>query len=558
MRALLFVVVAIALTACARMGDPDAVSQDGKTEAPDERATASSKANTTGVGSEDDPRQVPHLSGTASAFGVQTGSTYHPQLREAALRSARSREEPDFWGRLLPELQLETPDHRQVETFVQFYRNNQAYLDRVFERGQPFLPYILDEVEKRDLPPDLALLPIVESAFRPFAYSPGRAAGIWQFTPGTGRHFDLKQNWWYDGRRDVLAATDAALDYLEELEARYGSWELALAAYNAGPATVAAAVRRNQARDQPTDFWSLPLPRETRSYVPKLIALSHVLRNAEQYGLDLPTIPSGQGFAVVELETPLDLVRASELAGVDIERLYQLNPGLNRWATPPNGPSRLLVPPDAADRFRNRLAQLDRDDRMQWTRHRIQSGETLSQIADQYRTTVAVIKRFNRIQGNTIRAGEHLVIPTASSKGEAYSLSLPQRLANIRNSGPDGRTRVVHEVRRGESLWEIARRFNVELERLAEWNGMAPGDTLRSGQRLAVWVPKGTASGDRNSTRLRYRVREGDSLWTIAQEFNVPLQRLRSWNGLGEEPIIRPGDRLTIYVDPTQMAEHRG
>jgi len=557
MQVLLPLILLVALAGCAPMDDPNAVSPE-EGEPPGGPTSPGPKGDAAGASTGEPPDQVPRLSGTPAGLGGQPGSRYHSQLREAALRSAGTRKEPGFWEELLPELRLEAPDQRQVQTFIRFYRNNQAYLDRAFERGQPFLPYILNEVEKRALPPDLALLPLVESAFRPFAYSPGRAAGIWQFTPGTGRHFDLKQNWWYDGRRDILAATDAALDYLEELETRYGSWELALAAYNAGPGTVSAAIRRNRARNQPTGFWNLPLPRETRSYVPKLLALSHVLRNAEQYGLDLPPVPSKQGFAVVELDAPLDLTRASELADVDIERLYRLNPGLNRWATPPNGPNRLLVPPEAAERFRNRLAELSRDDRMRWTRHRIKSGQTLAQIADRYRTTVSVLKRVNRIPDDTIRAGEHLIIPTASSEGEDYPLSLPQRLAEIRNNGPDGRTRIVHEVNRGESLWEIARRFNVELERLAEWNGMAPGDTLRSGQRLAVWVPKGRASGDSESTRLRYRVREGDSLWTIAREFNVPLQRLRSWNGLGQERLIHPGDRLTIYVDPTHLAEHRG
>jgi membrane-bound lytic murein transglycosylase D len=489
----------------------------------------------------------------------EAGLGLRAPLRDAARDQAEQRRvERDFWATFLPKLEMEAVDHHQVQAFIRFYRTHEAYLQRVFERGRPFLPYILAELERRDMPADLALLPVVESAFRPFAYSPGRAAGIWQFTPATGRHFGLKQNWWYDGRRDVLAATDAALDYLERLHGRYDSWLLALAAYNAGPGTVNGAIRRNQYRNEATDFWSLDLPRETTGYVPKLLAISHVVRNTEEYGLTLPDIPNRKGFAVVDLEAPLDLARAAELAGIDIETMYRMNPGLNQWCTPPNGPQRLMVPRAKAERFRERLAELDPKERVRWVRHRIQSGETLSEIASSYQTTVGMLKRVNNLAGSRISAGDHLVIPTASSEDHEYALSRPQRLAAIRQSGPAGRTRVLHEVDRGESLWEIAQRFGVQLGQLAEWNGMAPGDTLHAGQQLAVWVPKGDTSGSGQAQRLRYRVRQGDSLWTIAQDFNVPVQRLRSWNGLGSDPIIHPGDRLTIYVDPTRLAEHRG
>ena len=543
----------LVLGGCAQM-------QEGAALLPDwgEAADAPDATQAQARASVADDREILRVPQVAVSAGT-AGAVLPEPVRDAARKQAAERAATsDFWSDYLPRLEMEAVDHHQVHAFIRFYRTNEAYLNRVFERGRPFLPHILAELKKRDMPADLAMLPVVESAFRPFAYSPGRAAGIWQFTPATGRHFGLKQNWWYDGRRDVLAATDAALDYLERLHGRFDSWLLALAAYNAGPGTVNSAIRRNRYRNEATDFWSLDLPRETTGYVPKLLALSHVMRNLDKYDIELPEVPNQAGFAVVDLEAPLDLARAAELAGTDIEALYRLNPGLNQWCTPPNGPQRLVVPAGAKERFKQRLAELDPDERVRWVRHRIDQGQTLSEIASRYQTTVAMLKRVNNLGGSRITAGDHLVIPTASSKGHEYALSRPQRLAAIRQAGPSGRTRILHEVDRGESLWEIARRFGVKIGRLAKWNGMAPGDTLHAGQQLAVWVPKSSASGSDRSTRLRYRVRQGDSLWTIAREFNVPLHRLRHWNGLAEDPIIHPGDRLTIYVDPTRLAEHRG
>ena len=482
-----------------------------------------------------------------------------PAAKPAALvRSARQAafERKGFWPRLTADLTFPVPDHPQVQAFIRFYSEHPAYLDRVFERGRPFLPYIVAQVRQRDMPLDLALLPVVESAFRPFAYSHGRAAGIWQFTPRTGRHFGLDQNWWYDGRRDIVASTNAALDYLEQLHGQFGDWKLALAAYNAGGGTVRSAIRRNRRLGRSTSFWHLDLPRETKGYVPKLIGLSHVLRKADRFDLDLPAIPPHKGFEVVRMEAPLDLAKAAAMAGVEVAELYQLNPGLNQWCTPPEGPHRLLVPRGKGERMERKLAAMDASERVRWTRHRIGEGQTLSEIAADYRTTVAVIREVNDVRGSQITAGEHLLIPTATRNGESYTLSQPQRLARARSSGPSGRSRVIHEVEQGDSLWTIAQRFNVRTEQLAEWNGMAPGDTLRTGQRLTVWVPE--ASGRDRTAKVRYQVRQGDSLWAIAQQFNVGLEELRSWNNLGQDSILRPGDRVTVFVDPTRLAEHRG
>lgn len=552
MRFGILLALAAALSGCSHL----ATGPQGETATEDPRATPDPNAS-----SPDEPSQA------ASPLPRSTSGLaprYRTALRHSARRALAEREaEPDdLWEALLPrlELGLEHAERPRVAEFVRFYRRNPAYIRRVFERGRPFLPHILEQLDAADMPPAIALLPVVESAFRPFAYSPGRAAGIWQFTPGTGRMYDLEQNWWFDGRRDVLAATRAAVDYLNRLHDRFDSWLLALAAYNCGEGRVAWAIRHNRARGEPTDFWHLNLPRETSHYVPKLIALAHVVKQPERFDIELPEMPLEKGFAVARLEDPIDLSRAAELAGVSTNKLYRLNPGLNRWCTPPDGPHRLVLPKGSKERFEEALAELDDNERVRWVRHRIDSGETLSEIAADYRTTTDVLRQVNDLRGSRLIAGDHLVIPTAVSGQGTYRLSKTQRVRARQQNGPSDRRRITHRVQRGDTFWELAQRYGVSVQRLARWNRMAPGDTLSPGQELAIWVNPGDHQASRSNgpgdTRLTYRVRSGDSLWDIARDFNVSPSRLRRWNGLGENQPIHPGDRLKIIVDVTQLAEH--
>ncbi|MDZ7825721.1 MAG: transglycosylase SLT domain-containing protein [Gammaproteobacteria bacterium] len=281
---------------------------------------------------------------------------------------------------------------------LRWYASHQAYLDRVVERGRPYLHHIVAEIERRGLPMELALLPIVESAFDPFAYSHGRAAGLWQFIPGTGRMYALDQDWWHDERRDVLESTRAALDHLEDLHRTFdGDWLLALAAYNSGSGNVRRALRRNRAADRPTDFFALDLPRETEAYVPKLMAIATLVADPQAHGTTLPAVADKPGFRVVETGGQVDLARAAELAGISGRELYRLNPALNRWATHPEGPHRLLVPPENASALAAGLATLAPEDRITWKRHRIRPGETLSTIAVAHHTSIDTLRRANRI-----------------------------------------------------------------------------------------------------------------------------------------------------------------
>ncbi|WP_092008724.1 lytic transglycosylase [Marinobacter daqiaonensis] len=471
-------------------------------------------------------------------------------------------EERDLWARLRGGFAMnhEQGDER-VQQQLNWYKKHPSYIRRVVERGSRYLHYILDQTEERGLPAEYALLPVVESAFDPFAYSHGRASGLWQFIPGTGKHFGLDQSWWHDDRRDVIAATNAALTYLDQLARRFdGDPTLALAAYNSGGGTVSSAIRRNARQGKPTDYWSLSLPRETRHYVPKLIALAKIFDDPEAYGIELPALADEPYFEVVETGGQIDLAHAAELAGVDVDEIYLLNPSFNRWATRPDGPHRLLVPVANAARFRTGIAAIDPDTRVSWQSYKVRSGDNLGSISRRHGTTPAVLREVNKLNSDLIRVGQQLLIPSARDGRNAYSLSQSQRIARKQESG--GRsgsgTRVEHVVKRGDTFWDIAREHGVSVRQVAAWNGMAPGDPLVPGKKLVIWsrdasAATGTAVASANRSgmvrKVGYRVRKGDSLSTIANRFAVNISDIASWNDLNTARYLQPGQSLVLYVD---------
>ena len=465
---------------------------------------------------------------------------------------------PDLWSELRTAFALPASDHRRVDNHLRWLKRHPDYLERVFRRGEPYMGWILEEVRQRGLPGELVLLPVVESGYNPFAYSHGRAAGLWQFIPATGKRFGIRQNWWYDGRRDLVDSTRAALDYLEYLNRRFkGDWLLALAAYNSGEGNVHKALRRNRKRGKPTDFWSLKLPAETREYVPRLIALKRIVADPAAYGLSLPDIEAGNRLALVETGGQIDLALAAELAGLPLEDIYRLNPGFNRWATDPAGPHRLVLPRERAPAFAEALAALPPEQRVRWTRHRVRPGETLSHIARRYETTVALLLRVNGVKPTRLRAGDHLLIPVARRELADYSLSAAQRQAALHGRKRNG-IKVIHRVRAGDTLWDLARQYGVGVRSLAKWNGMAPGDTLREGQKLVIWTRPAAGSASAlpggSLRKISYRVRKGDSLARISRKFRVSVEDLKRWNGLDGRKYLQPGQRLTLYVDITRQS----
>jgi membrane-bound lytic murein transglycosylase D len=480
---------------------------------------------------------------------------------EIAAELEKSRLQSNAWYRLRRGMQLTAVHNARVDAQMKWFIEHPGYMQRVMERARPILPFVLDELEQRNLPSELALLPIVESAYQAFAYSHGRASGMWQIIPSTGRYLGLKQNWWYDGRRDIIESTRAAITYLESLAKQFdGDWELALAGYNAGPGRIRSAVRYNKKHKRPTDFWHLTkFRKETRDYVPKFFALREMFAHPDKYQLDLVPINNEVSYEIVELEGQIDLALAADLAGITVNQLYQLNPAFNRWATAPKGPHRLLLPRGKAEQFKLAVAQIPPAERINWVRHKIKSGETLSHISQKYRTTIPLIREVNNIRGNQIRAGKYLMVPTATRSLNTYSLSQQSRISAIQNTNRSG-TKKFHIVRPGQSLWSISRTYGVTTQALAKWNGIAPIDTLSVSQKLVVWTRPSLSQpvSLKHSTRsnalhaLRYTVRKGDSLYLIANRFNIKVSDIKRWNQIGK--YLQPGQKLKLYVDITSQS----
>lgn len=454
------------------------------------------------------------------------------------------------------------PNQQRFRAQLKWYSAHPKYMNRVIDRGSRYYQYMLGEVLKRGMPAEIALLPVVESAFDPFAYSHGRASGPWQFIPGTGKRFGLRQGWWYDGRRDIVASTRAALDYLDILQKRYkGDYLLALAAYNSGEGTVDRAVKRNRKTGKPIDFWSLKLPKETSAYVPKLLAVARMFNSPDEFNFTPKPLTNTPYFKIVPTDGQLDLAEAAKLAEIDIQELYLLNPGFNRWATDPKGPHYLLIPVQQADLFAKNLAGLPADKRMSWNRHVVKRGDSLGKIARKYSTSIDVVRTTNEIKGNRIRVGQALLIPQARHQPSSYVLSKAQRqLRSQQKIARKTRKRKInYTVKSGDSFWSIARKHNVSVRSLSSWNGLAPRDTLSIGKKLVIWKqPKSSTKLATNSQggqllrKIGYKVRSGDSLSRIAGRFKVKIKDIQRWNKLEKTKYLQPGQRLTLYVDITR------
>lgn len=462
----------------------------------------------------------------------------------------------DLWDRIRDGFQLGPLANPRVASHEAAFASEPEYLARIVERSRRYLYHIVEEVEKRGMPMEIALLPIVESAFNPKAYSRARASGIWQFMPATGKNYGLQQNWWHDDRRDVHAATDAALDYLQSLHRRFNNWELALASYNSGEGRVGRAIAYNRARRLRTDFSSIQLPTETRNYVPKLIAVRNIVLYPERFGLTLAYIPNKPYFTVVATDKHIDLKRAAEFAEIPMDEFSALNPAFNRPVITARAMRNILVPAETADIFR---AKLDNPDQrlLSWRTQKLARGEALEKVAVRFGITSSELKEVNGIPSSKrIAGGGTILVPITEDLDQTTRIdheSTPE--AALAAPYRPSRT-ATHVVRRGETLSKIARRYRVSTATLEVWNGLKKGHVVL-GQRLTVRKAgkvkiASTAPNNqrvnvsKRSGAISYRVQRGDTLHSIARRFDVDVVSLKRWNKISGKRGLVSGTRVEI------------
>ena len=465
----------------------------------------------------------------------------------------------DLFVRLRGGFKLVDVEAAAIDREQNWFANHPDYLDRVWARAGMYLHYIVGELNQRSMPLELALLPVVESAFEPYAYSRARASGLWQFIPGTGSLYGLKQDWWYDGRRDVVASTRAALNYLQSLHDQFeGDWLLAIAAYNCGAGNVQRAVARNQRAGKPIDFWHLKLPTETRAYVPKLLAMRRIVADPASFGLEFSQIPDEPYFTQVATGGQIDMEVAAEVAGIPKAELYELNPAFHRFATDPTGPYMLLVPTEFANGLESTLLSLTPEQRLRAAAYEVRRGDTVASIARQFSTTTTVVRELNGmgmddkpvIGGWLHVPSADVVLPEKAARAAAL-FDRPGRMGGRRSARAG-----VHVVRRGDTLYGIAHRMGTDVHTLARLNNMDVGDTLHAGQHLVVSSRAGRDTSSRGARasatgtgrQVTYTVRAGDTLYGIARLLQVTVRDLLGWNSAVSSNALRPGQKLVAFV----------
>ncbi|HEX9139395.1 MAG TPA: LysM peptidoglycan-binding domain-containing protein [Steroidobacteraceae bacterium] len=509
------------------------------------------------------PAAVPPVAEVAAAPADNSSdnTTESPPLESAGTAAEQPPAAPvaaDLFERIRGGFALDDVDQKAIDRELNWFANHPDYLERVWGRAEMYMYYIVEQLEKRNMPRELALLPVIESAFDPYAYSRARASGLWQFIPGTGSRFGVKQDWWYDGRRDVVRSTQAALDYLQNLHDEFdGDWLLAIASYNCGELNVERAIDRNSRHHLPTDFWHLKLPRETRTYVPRLLAMRRIVAHPGDYGLEFSKIPNQQYFTEINTGGQVDLRVVADVAGILKEEVFDLNPAYHRGITDPTGPYTLLIPIEVADGVEPALLKLTPEQRVPMDHYSVRRGDTVASVAKHFDTSAAMIRELNGL-GNSapLEIGSDVRVPSNTADLPAKAL----RAAALVDDPWSGRHHrhaarsVVHVVRRGDTLSSLAHRMGTDVHTLANLNGLDESTPLRTGQRLVLsrrTVPTSTKVSDSAGgpeRQISYTVRPGDTLSSIARSLQVSVAELLDWNGLRSRNILRPGRKLVAFV----------
>ena len=473
------------LGACAAPSGPGGASPEGVSGGPESRIHAGSPVLGFSESAEtaEEARQARLSAAISRPLDAANLPPFDGQREEmkrppSLARVDRTIRHDDLWKRIRDGFSMPDLSGPLVDEKTAWYVARPDYLRRVFERSRLYLYHIVDELEKRGLPTELALLPMVESSFNPMAYSRAHASGLWQFIPGTGKRYDLAQNWWYDGRRDIVASTSAALDYLKDIYDMHGDWHLALASYNWGENAVARALEKNRREGRPLDYMSLTMPAETRHYVPKLQALKNIVSSPALFGVVLDPIPNQPYFATVNRASDIDVRLAARLAEMSVEEFVALNPGFNRPVIRAEQTPRIVLPADRVDVFHDNLAKLDDKALVSWQTYQPRRGDSLETIARKFGVGIAQLREVNGIGPRTRTLPAVLVVPTNGAKdlGRLPIMYAPPIPASRARS-------ITHTVKPGETLPAIAGRYRVSVEDLRRWNKIG---RLAAGQTLTI------------------------------------------------------------------------
>ncbi|MEN3260951.1 murein transglycosylase D [Sodalis endosymbiont of Spalangia cameroni] len=431
---------------------------------------------------QDTPPPEQHAQSVSSAGQGEAGKYTDDRAGTARWQDINnSLPQGDLWNFIGDELKMQIPDNARVREQQKRYLKQKSYLHDVTLRAEPYMYWIVEQIKQRKMPMELVLLPIVESAFDPKATSASNAAGLWQIVPQTGKNYGLKQNQWYDGRRDVVASTTVALDMMQRLNRMFdGDWLLTIAAYNSGEGRIMQAIKRNKAKGRPTDFWSLALPRETTIYVPKMLALSNLIKNSKQFGIALPKSNAQRALARVEVGQQMGLTQAAEMSGLSLTKLKSFNTGYKRNVTAPNGPHYIMLPKAHASQLRTSLAEGDiaavqstqlADNNLGSGSYEVRAGDTLSGIAKRLNVKTADLQKWNNLRSaRSLQVGQTLKVGSGS-----------MQIAN-NNS-------ITYQVRKGDSLASIARRHGVDIKDVMRWNdALDNANNLQPGLKLTLFV----------------------------------------------------------------------
>lgn len=490
------------------------------------------------------------------------------EIEEIVTPGADDDEIYTVWTRVRDGFKIPNMENSVVDENLAKYSKRPDYLQRMANRSQKYLYHIIEEVTARGMPTEIALLPFVESAFVTNAKSRVKAAGLWQFMPATGKHYELDQTMWKDERYDVLQSTAAALTYLQRLHDEFDDWPLAFAAYNWGEGNVRRAIKRNQSLGLPTDYMSLKMPAETRNYYPKLQAIKNIVQNPNDYGIKLPTIYNEPFFVQIFKDQDIDVKRAAKLAGMSHEEFSTLNPSFNRPIIVASHNHSMLMPTDKLDQFIENLVAYRTSGKplSSWTTYRVQPEDTVAAIARKAHMTEAALREANQIPaGRRIKPGSLVLVSKSSGLGNAEDISSDTIDASFALA-QDYR-RVTYRVRRGDNMRSVARRLGVSPATIMKSNGLR-SQRLRVGQTLRVNVPivtRQTTTSRPTTTRSTpdtpvastkfYVVRKGDTLYSIANRYGITASALRNANNISGNNIS-VGQRLTINASGTPTKRH--